>query len=90
MQVTAKIGTGAHKEPTFHIARQRLALCIDDENLCAGQGTARGVEGPLVVIIDLDQRHRAVLGHAPCRHDLRTQRLARVLDERPGDRRTGA
>jgi hypothetical protein len=58
--------------------------------LGTGQGAARGVEGPLVVIIDINQRHRAVLGHTPCRYDLRPQRLARVFDEWPGDRRAGA
>ena len=91
LEIAAEIRAGAHHQ--LADLRRAAALApfgVDHLDLDAGQRTAVGGEGEPVVVVELDQRHRAVLGHAPGRDDLGAQACARLLDERPGNRRAGA
>eukprot|EP01136_Pigoraptor_vietnamica_P000419 Opistho-1_new@25714 len=90
LQVAAEVGAGAQQQLADLARRQRQAVDIDHLELDAGQRAAVGVDGALVVVVQPRERDGAVLGHAPGRHDLGAQRLARLLDQRARNGRAGA
>jgi len=87
LEVAAEPRAGAHEEPTRYVRRQQAVVLVHDSHFHTRQRRAIGRGSAFVSVIQMRERHRAQLRHAPRGNDLRPQRRACAIDQRAGNRR---